>query len=70
MRRGIGGRDEECAPEEVVLIGEIGGRVEERAAAFIEEGMTKPVVALEAAGVWVARMGYAPEEVPGLVKER
>jgi len=37
--------EEDERTDSVVLIGEIGGDDEERAAAFVREGMTKPVVA-------------------------
>ena len=62
--------------EKVVMIGEIGGTDEEKAAQYIADHMTKPVVsfiaglaadkvkALEAVGVKVARH---PEEIPSLL---
>ena len=53
--------------ESVVLIGEIGGRDEERAADFIAEEMTKPVVGLIAglAAPHDTRMGHAGAIIAG-----
>lgn len=51
----------------VVLLGEVGGTMEQRAAAFIREHMTKPVVALIVgrAAPQGARMGHAGAIIEG-----
>ena len=53
--------------EQVVLIGEIGGTAEERAAEFIDERMTKPVTAFVAGRTAPAgkRMGHAGAIIQG-----
>jgi len=59
--------EEDPGTEAVVLIGEIGGAAEERAAAFIREHVTKPVAAL-IAGVTAPpgkRMGHAGAIISG-----
>lgn len=57
----------DSATETVVLIGEIGGRDEERAAEYIAEAMTKPVVGFIAglAAPEETRMGHAGAIVEG-----
>ena len=66
--------ENDSATEKIVLIGEIGGDAEQRAAAFIEEHGTKPVVAFIAgrgappgkrmghAGAIISRGGGSAEE--------
>ena len=58
--------EEDPETEQVVMIGEIGGNDEERAAAYIARHMTKPVTAF-IAGDWPlpARMGHAGAIVEG-----
>jgi len=59
--------EEDPGTEQVVLIGEIGGTDEERAAAFIAEEMTKPVVAFVAGRTAPPgkRMGHAGAIISG-----
>jgi succinyl-CoA synthetase alpha subunit len=59
--------EEDPSTEQVVLIGEIGGNDEERAAQFIAERMTKPVVAFVAGRTAPPgkRMGHAGAIVEG-----
>ncbi len=65
--------EEDPQTDAIVMIGEIGGDAEERAATFIERNVTKPVVAyvagftaLEKVGV---RVGRTPSGTAGLVRE-
>ncbi len=59
--------EEDAQTEKVVLIGEIGGTDEERAAAYIRDQMTKPVVAFVAGRTAPPgkRMGHAGAIVEG-----
>jgi succinyl-CoA synthetase alpha subunit len=59
--------EQDAATEQVVLIGEIGGRAEQRAAAFIAEHMSKPVVAFVAGRMAPPgrRMGHAGAIIEG-----
>ncbi len=59
--------EEDSATDTVVLIGEIGGRAEERAAEYIANSMTKPVVAFIAgqAAPEGTRMGHAGAIIEG-----
>ena len=59
--------EDDPATEKVVMIGEIGGRDEEKAAAFIAQSMTKPVVAFIAGRTAPPgkRMGHAGAIVEG-----
>ncbi len=59
--------EDDPATEKVVLIGEIGGTDEEKAAAFIAQSMTKPVVAFVAGRTAPPgrRMGHAGAIVEG-----
>jgi len=59
--------EEDSATDTVVLIGEIGGRAEERAAEYISNAMTKPVVAFIAgqAAPEGTRMGHAGAIIEG-----
>jgi succinyl-CoA synthetase alpha subunit len=59
--------EEDPQTDAVVLIGEIGGRAEQRAAAFIETEMTKPVVAFVAGRTAPLgqRMGHAGAIISG-----
>jgi succinyl-CoA synthetase alpha subunit len=59
--------EDDPATEQVILIGEIGGTDEERAAEFISERMTKPVVGFIAGQTAPAgkRMGHAGAIVEG-----
>jgi succinyl-CoA synthetase alpha subunit len=59
--------EEDSGTEQVVLIGEIGGTDEERAAAFIAQEMTKPVVAFVAGRTAPPgkRMGHAGAIISG-----
>jgi succinyl-CoA synthetase alpha subunit len=59
--------EEDPKTEQVVLIGEIGGTAEERAAEFIHEHMTKPVTAFVAGRSAPAgkRMGHAGAIIQG-----
>jgi succinyl-CoA synthetase alpha subunit len=63
----LGMFEEDAHTEKVVLIGEIGGTDEERAAEFISEQMTKPVVAFVAGRTAPPgkRMGHAGAIVEG-----
>lgn len=63
----LGMFEEDAHTEKVVLIGEIGGTDEERAAEFISEQMTKPVVAFVAgrSAPPGKRMGHAGAIVEG-----
>ena len=59
--------EDDARTERVVLIGEIGGSDEERAAEFISSHMTKPVVAFIAGQTAPAgkRMGHAGAIIEG-----
>jgi succinyl-CoA synthetase alpha subunit len=59
--------EEDPGTEQVVLIGEIGGTAEERAAEFIDDQMTKPVTAFVAGRTAPAgkRMGHAGAIIQG-----
>jgi succinyl-CoA synthetase alpha subunit len=59
--------EEDPATEQVVLIGEIGGTAEERAAEFIDEQVTKPVTAFVAGRTAPPgkRMGHAGAIIQG-----
>jgi succinyl-CoA synthetase alpha subunit len=59
--------EEDARTEQVVLIGEIGGTAEERAAEFIDEHMTKPVTAFVAGRTAPPgkRMGHAGAIIQG-----
>jgi len=59
--------EQDAATEQVVLIGEIGGRAEQQAAAFIREHMSKPVVAFVAGRTAPPgrRMGHAGAIIEG-----